>query len=547
MLADRRGSILLPGMAMGMILTMLGMHVIDTCKAILIRELGQNAADAVALESAVWHAQGMNLLVLINVVMAAILSILVAIRVAEILLIAAIAIVTIAAAVASFFSFGTAEADAAPLIEMLTNALTRTIEFENKVSPKIIDALSKAADVEKTVAAVVPYIAVAHPVTLANDVPGIPFAFSLVPAEFERQVSTSAIELKGDGFFKGYKIENAFPARMGTIALPGSMGKLVDSALAKLPAKGVVSTAVTIGKYATGSLPVQEEDFYQLCERAAELVVANMLHVFSFGGLNQSAIDKVSSFAGVIAGSLHTLACTPISELKSKVDAQVKDAVDQKCKDDKKAKEDGGGKWSDAEQKKCKDDNEKKYKKQFSAPDAEAIKVARLWGVIASPKESPFLHVYAVTQLPSKFNVEPANANGEFRHVCDGGNDAGYRGCGENSMWSNGWFAKLVPVRNLGLEVEMKLGAIFAGWLSRFMGKNVTSLVDQFVKKLPVNGNPLQSNALNDSLNRVIGTLVGPKAANGWWNRRLLGGQTFQGLQRLGVQNDLTKYPEYLH
>jgi hypothetical protein len=547
MLSCRRGSILLPGMAMGVILTMLGMHIMDTCKAILLRELGQNAADAVALESAVWHAQGMNLLVLINVVMAAILSILVAIRVAEILLIGAIAILTIAAAVASFFSFGTAGAAATQLIQVLTNALTRVIQFENRVSPKIVDALSKAADVEKTVAAVMPYIAVAHPVTLANDVPGIPFAFSLVPAEFERQFSTANVEIKGEGFFKGYKIETAFPARMGTIALPGSMNKMVGNALGKLPAQGAVNSAVTIGKYALGSLPVQEEDFYQLCERAAELVVANLLQVFTFGAMDQGAIDKVSSFAGVIAGSLHTLACTPISELKSTVTDKVNDAVTQKCKDDKKKKEDDGDTWSDDDQKKCKDDNEKKYKKQFSAPDAEAIKVARLWGIIQAPKESPFLHVWAVTNIDSPLNVEPANANGEFRHVCDGNTDAAYRGCSENSMWSNGWYAKLVPVRNFGIEVEVKLGAIFAGWLSRFMGKNIVSLVDQFVKKLPVNTNPLASNALNDSLNRVIGTLAGPKAANGWWNRRLLGGQAFGWLQRLGVKNDLTKYPEYLH
>jgi hypothetical protein len=547
MLSCRRGSILLPGMAMGVILTMLGMHIMDTCKAILLRELGQNAADAVALESAVWHAQGMNLLVLINVVMAAILSILVAIRVAEILLIGAIAILTIAAAVASFFSFGTAGAAATQLIQVLTNALTRVIQFENRVSPKIVDALSKAADVEKTVAAVMPYIAVAHPVTLANDVPGIPFAFSLVPAEFERQFSTANVEIKGEGFFKGYKIETAFPARMGTIALPGSMNKMVGNALGKLPAQGAVNSAVTIGKYALGSLPVQEEDFYQLCERAAELVVANLLQVFTFGAMDQGAIDKVSSFAGVIAGSLHTLACTPISELKSTVTDKVNEAVTQKCDDDKKKKEDGGDTWSDDDQKKCKDDNEKKYKKQFSAPDAEAIKVARLWGIIQAPKESPFLHVWAVTNIDSPLNVEPANANGEFRHVCDGNTDAAYRGCSENSMWSNGWYAKLVPVRNFGIEVEVKLGAIFAGWLSRFMGKNIVSLVDQFVKKLPVNTNPLASNALNDSLNRVIGTLAGPKAANGWWNRRLLGGQAFGWLQRLGVKNDLTKYPEYLH
>ncbi len=540
---DRRGSILLPGMAMGLILTMLGMHIMDTTKGILLRELGQNAVDAIALESAVWHAQGMNLIVLINVVMAAIMSILVAIRVAEILLIGAIAILTIAAAVASFFSFGTAGAAATQLIRVLTQALARVVQFEDKVSRPIMTTLGHAADAERTIAAVMPYIALAHPVTLSNDVPGIPFAFSLVPAEFERKFSTSSVTIKD------YKIENSFPARMGTIVLPGPIDTMVNKAVAKLPAggQGGVNKAIGIAKYAVGSLPVQEEDFYQLCGRAAELMVANMLHLFSFGGMDQGAIDKVSSFAAVIVGSLPTVMCTPLKQLKANIEQQVTDAVTQKCKDDKKAREDDGGDWSDDDQKKCEKDNKDKYKKQFESPDAEEIKVARLWGIIQNPKESPFLHTWAVTAIENpKLTVEPANANGEFRHVCDGGADAAGRGCGENSMWSNGWFAKLVPVRNFSDEAEQKLGAVFAGWFSRFMGKNITQVVDRVIKAMKVNANPLASSALSDSLNRVFGTAIGGKAANGWWNRRLLAGQPFGWLQRWEV-NDLEKYPEYLH
>jgi hypothetical protein len=540
MLSDRRGSILLPGMAMGMILTMLGMHIMDTTKAILLRALGQNAADAIALEGAVWHAQGMNLIVLINVVMAAIMSILVAIRVAELLLIGAIAILTIAAAVASFFSFGTAGAAASQLIRVLTQSLTRVVQFENRVSRPIVKTLTQAANVERTIAAVMPYIALAHPVTLTNGVKGMPYSFSLVPAKFEQEFSKASVTIKD------YKIETSFPERMGTIVLPGSFDKMIDKALAKLPAGGKkgVDSAVGIAKYAVGSLPVQEEDFYQLCGRAAELMVANMLHIFSLGGMDQGAIDKVSSFAAVIVGSLPSLMCTPISELTATVESQVTDAVTKKCGDDKKAKEDGGDKWTDTMQKDCEEKNKKAYTKQFSAPDAEEIKVARLWGIINAPKESPFLHVWAFAGIESKLALEPANANGEFRHVCNGGGDAASRSCAENSMWSNGWYAKLVPVRNFIDELEQKLGAIFSGWMSRFVGRNITNLLDRVVKNM--NTNPLASNALNDSLNRAIGTLIGPKFANGWWNRRLVGGLPFGWLQRWEV-NDLNKYPEYLH
>ncbi|HEX5658058.1 MAG TPA: hypothetical protein VFX59_12725 [Polyangiales bacterium] len=542
MLSDRRGSILLPGMAMGMILTMMGMHIMDTTKAILLRALGQNAVDAIALESAVWHAQGMNLIVLINVVMAAIMSILVAIRVAEILLIGAIAILTIAAAVASFFSFGTAGAAATNLIRVLTQALARVVQFENRVSRPIIDTLTKASDAERTIAAVMPYIALAHPVTLSNDVPGIPFSFSLVPAAFEKQFSEAGIKING------YKVETAWPARMGTIALPNSVNKLFDKAVAKLPAGGQtgVSAAMTVAKNAVGSLPVQEEDFYQLCGRAAELMVASMMHIFGLGGMDQGAIDKVSSFAAVIVGSLPSVMCTPISELKSTVESQVTEAVTAKCNGEKKKREDEGGEWSDTDQDDCKKKNEEAYTKQFKAPDAEQIKVARLWGIISAPKESPFLHTWGVTYLESKYGVDDANANGEFRHVCNGGGDAASRSCAENSMWSNGWYAKLVPVRNFIDEVEQKLGSIFSGWLGRFIGKNITGLMDELVKKLG-GTNPLKGqSALTDALNRAIGTVAGSKFANGWWNRRLVAGLPFGWLSRVGV-NKLEEYPLYLH
>jgi hypothetical protein len=545
MLSDRRGSLLLPGMAMGLILTLMGMHILDTTKAILYRELGQNAVDAIALESAVWHAQGMNLIVLINVVMAAIYSILVAIRVVEILLIGAIAILTIAAAVASFFSFGTAGAAATALIRQLTQALTRVVQFENRVSRPIVNTLTKAADAERTIAAVMPYIALAHPVTLANDVPGTPVAFSLIPAEFERLVSTAGPTIKR---FDNYQVQTAFPARMGTIALPGPVDRLFGKAVGKLPSGGQkgVNGALTIAKSAIGSLPVQEEDFFQVCGRAGELLAGTLAHIFGGpAGLPQAAIDKVGAFTAVIVGSVPTLFCTPTSELVSKVDDLVTEAVGKKCKDDKKRKEDDGDTWSDDDQKKCEKDNKDKYKKELSAPDSEEIKVGRLWGIIEKPKDSPFLHVWGATEIESPLGLEPANANSEFRHVCNGGSDAAGRGCNENSMWSNGWFAKMVPVRKFTDELEQKLGSVFAGWFSRFMGRTVSGVLDKVVK-LKVNTNPLGSSPLNDMLNRAFGTLLGRAFANGWWNRRLASGQAFSWLHRLNV-NDLNRYPEYLH
>jgi len=66
--------------------------------AILLRERAQEAADAVAFSDAALHARGMNLIVLVNIVMACILGVRVALKIAQIVL-------TIAAAVFAGLGF----------------------------------------------------------------------------------------------------------------------------------------------------------------------------------------------------------------------------------------------------------------------------------------------------------------------------------------------------------------------------------------------------------------------------------------------------------
>jgi hypothetical protein len=572
---DRRGSILIPGMAMGMILVMCAMHMLDTTKSILLRTMGQNAADAIALESAIWHAQGMNIIALINVIMAAIFSILLAVRVVEILLIAAIAILAIAAAVASFFSFGAAGSAATAMIRQLTQGLIRTQRFEDKISDPIIKTLTFAADAERTICAVMPYVALAHPVTLTNDVPGIPWSLSLVPAVFEQKFSKfpnvpAFADDKGKGpklpfkemriksfmgkdgkehKFEGFEVETSFPARMGTIVPPRQFDTWVAGKTANLSRgkKNAVTEAVDYTKGLVGSLPVQEEDFYQVCGRAAELMSATLLHVLGGPvGLDTAAIEKVTSFVAVVVGSLPTLMCTPIKSVNATLTKELEGAVTKKCSDEKSAWESDeknkGKKYTEAQAKSCKDREGKKAK--IDAKNSESIKVGRLWGLMLGPKESPFLHVWSVVHMDSGLDLEPANAMAEFRHVCDGKGDAAGRSCGENSMWSNGWFAKMVPVRDVRDEMRMKIGDLFAGWFSRALGKAITGLVDNALKHVPKAD--VATSKLANALNRMLGTLAGPKAANGWWNRRLAGGKAAAWIAKWSAL-DLQRFPEYLH
>jgi hypothetical protein len=351
-----------------------------------------------------------------------------------------------------------------------------------------------------------------------------------------------------DHKFEGFEVETSFPARLGTIVPPAALNRFIDRKTASLgpKGKGLIKGAVDLTKGLVGSLPVQEEDFFQVCPRAAELMTASLMHTLSGPvGLDTAAIEKVSSFVAVVVGSLPTLMCTPLKSVNDSIVKELDQAVDKKCGDAKVAwesdKKNKGKKWDGA---KCKDEESKKFQKNNKPLNSETIKVGRLWGLMLAPKESPFLHVWSVTHFDSALELEPANAMSEFRHVCDGKGDAAGRSCAENSMWSNGWYGKLVPVRDVRDEMRQKLGDLFAGWFSRALGKAITGLVDNALRHLPKS--VAGKTALSDALNRHLGTLTGPKAANGWWNRRLASGLASNWLKPW-EELDLARYPEYLH
>jgi hypothetical protein len=92
---DQRGAVMLIGLFMAVFLVALLYYVVGIAEAIAQRERMQDAADAAALSAASLLARAMNAIALTNMVMAALLAILVALKLVETL--AAIAIVLIAA------------------------------------------------------------------------------------------------------------------------------------------------------------------------------------------------------------------------------------------------------------------------------------------------------------------------------------------------------------------------------------------------------------------------------------------------------------------
>jgi hypothetical protein len=85
LLTDRRGVVAVVGLAMAVFLTALVYYEMGVGDAITFKEQLQDASDASGFAAAVYHAKGMNMIVLINLIMAAVLAIIVILRVLQLL------------------------------------------------------------------------------------------------------------------------------------------------------------------------------------------------------------------------------------------------------------------------------------------------------------------------------------------------------------------------------------------------------------------------------------------------------------------------------
>ncbi|MDD5306917.1 MAG: hypothetical protein PHU25_06300 [Deltaproteobacteria bacterium] len=155
-----RGAVMVMATFAALFLVALVYHVAGVGGAALEQQIMQDAADATAYSAATAKARGMNILALINLVMAAVLSVLVAIKVLQAVLVTAIAAVGVACVVTS----GAACGAMAPL----GMALQRVTDIADDLEPavkRILQGLEKAADV---VNEVVPVLAQAEAVYIST-------------------------------------------------------------------------------------------------------------------------------------------------------------------------------------------------------------------------------------------------------------------------------------------------------------------------------------------------------------------------------------------
>lgn len=147
LLRDDGGAILVLGVISSVLLVSVLYYVYGIGESVLFRERMQDAADAAALSTAIGHARGMNLIVFLNLVMAALVAVLLALKVIETLLSALLVILT----ALSFFVPGAGSA-----IPPVNEARASTHASHESVRGVVDPLLVVLNTTQRVVAAIVP-------------------------------------------------------------------------------------------------------------------------------------------------------------------------------------------------------------------------------------------------------------------------------------------------------------------------------------------------------------------------------------------------------
>jgi hypothetical protein len=176
---DRRGAILVAAVFMAVFLVGCLWYLVGIGDAAIYREKMQDGSDAVAFASAVYHARGMNIIAVLNLIMAAALAVLIAFKIAEIV---AFTVAAVAAVLCPFTGGATCT--------IATEALNIGNNLKNNVIPSvqnIVDTVLKAcSESQRWVARITPWVGAARgAVVAAQYTPtvkgGLALSLSMVP------------------------------------------------------------------------------------------------------------------------------------------------------------------------------------------------------------------------------------------------------------------------------------------------------------------------------------------------------------------------------
>jgi hypothetical protein len=224
---DRRGLILVVAIPMAAIMAGTLWYLATVGDAVLFRERLQDAADATAFENAVLHARGMNAIALLNMLMALFLSIIVAIRAAELIL------------AAGLIFFG---ATAGPLAQV--------VNFDLQWSDRIGKVVAVISKIEKGVAAATPVLS-----TVMTTTENTSFYRDQEAASATTSFSYALLPSRVDKFMR------VNPRNRSQLAL----GRNNSST----PRLAAALTSGSGGEFLP-SLPLEEDTFDEMCSQAIQ-------------------------------------------------------------------------------------------------------------------------------------------------------------------------------------------------------------------------------------------------------------------------------------
>jgi len=543
---DTRGSILVIGIVAGALLVGALWHIAGIGDAIAWRERAQDAADAGAFENAVWNARGMNVIVAINIVMSLVLAVLVIWR--TILILVSVALVI--AGILCVVTLGTGCG--------FTAAVSRVEQFmlknDNKVATNIVRILAGMNAAEVAVASATPVVGI----TMASSNTSGAYNVSYVATESSSIIPS--INAKGvknlARCFKG--------AKAGTMP-PKPKPQTNWQKAAKFHQDFLSQPRMGVGF----SLPVQNESYSLLCQRAGEFVLNNIAGVMERMGAPSLAIegvDKAKTFLGAVVGSLPGLFCAPMSAGQTPAglsDLVGKQAIDS-CKSELPGKRvivgDSQGnneiKYRDKDGKlvgeddyvkgcakdKSKDAN-KKLKDSFQTQDesydlTECGTPAKVWEWAVNgnmfmrsfaqvDKDRPMaerddrgLEIADGKQTGNLEPLAPAdeiNAHAEIYFDCH----ARWMGCRSNAMWQLRWRARLRRVEPLERMLATAVEPGIVATLTQFFNQSGGKVGDKLRDKLS------------------IPNIVVPHVKDTWYYRRLKTQGVMGGLYQSGAFNGI--------
>ena len=158
LLRDNRGAVMVVGVFMAAFLVGSLWYIIGIGDAVIYRERMQDGADAAAYAAAVYHARGMNMIAMLNIIMAAILAILVAFKLLQL-------INWIAMAVSCALSWTGIGAAVCSLTSSLESPIAQAVNAAQKLVDTALPVLSKT---QVGIAVAMPWVAEAKSVQVAS-------------------------------------------------------------------------------------------------------------------------------------------------------------------------------------------------------------------------------------------------------------------------------------------------------------------------------------------------------------------------------------------